>query len=429
MREKIISRYTPWFMVFLGGIFYCYEYMIRVSPSVMIPELMKSFSIQATEIGLLSAFYYWGYVTGSLLVGPMVDKYGPKKVLVCATLVCGIGCCFFGMSQSFLLAELSRLFIGLGSAFAFIGLLSLGAVWLAPNCFGRLAGFSSMLGMLSAMVGQNWFSQLIVHFSWQELSLYSGAVGIFIVIILCLFLKEKPKNAIATHSSYTFKELAMAFKRLGKQNAFWSNCIVGLTTFLPIIIFAELWGVPFLQERYDLSRDIAAMYASMVFMGWAIGGPSFGLLYDVLRKWRDIFWLGTLVATVTSAMVLYVALPVSSLPYILFVFGFSASSHVLVFVSSRQMSPKGVEATALGITNLVMMSAGVIVQPLIGGMIDYLAPVCASMGIEITTVQSYQFALALLPLALLWTLRLIRKVGKSLPAEEVIAPQGLLIEE
>lgn len=430
MREKFVSHYFPWFMVLMGGIFYCYEYMIRVSPSVMIPELMKTFSIQAVEIGVLSSFYYWGYVTGSLLVGPMVDKFAPKRVLVVATLICAVGSCFFGMSSTLFLAQLSRLFIGFGSAFAFIGLLSLGSMWLSPNCFGRLAGLSSMLGMLSAMVGQIWFSQLILHYSWQELSIYSGIVGGLIVAILLLFLRDKkiPETETKNPNYYTFQELIHTFKRLGKNNAFWRNCLIGLTTFLPIIIFSELWGVPFLQHRYELPREVAAKYVSMVFMGWAIGGPSFGLLYDLIKKWRDIFWIGTFVALIASVTVLYVILPAAVVPYVLFIFGFSASSHVLVFVSSKKMSPVGVEATALGITNLLMMSAGVFVQPIIGGVIDYLGPYCAKFGITVSVVQSYQCALSFLPIALFYTLFLITKVGKSLPQEEESIDPLLIVE-
>lgn len=430
MREKFLSRYLPWLMVLLGGVFYCYEYMIRVAPSVMIPELMKSFSMQAVDLGVLSSFYYWGYVTGSLLVGPMVDKFAPKRVLVIATLICAVGCVFFGMSSTLFLAQVSRLFIGFGSAFAFIGLLSLGSMWLAPNYFGRLAGLSSMLGMLSAMVGQNLFSRLIENHTWQELSIYSGVVGSFIVVVLFLFLRDKklPPAEAKNPNCYTFNELLQTFKCLSKNTAFWRNCVIGLTTFLPIIIIPELWGVPFLQHRYELPRDIAAKYVSMVFMGWAIGGPSFGLLYDVIKKWRDIFWIGTFVALIASMTVLYLPLPSIFVPYVLFIFGFSASSHVLVFVSSKKMSPPGVEATALGITNLIMMSAGVFVQPIIGGVIDYLGPYCAKLGMSVSIVQSYQCALSFLPIALFYTLFLITKVGKALPQEEETSDPLLIVE-
>lgn len=429
MRNK--TSYLPWLMVLLGGVFYSYEYMVRVSPSVMIPELMKSFSIQATEIGLLSSFYYWGYVAGSCLVGPMIDKYAPKRIIVLATMICAAGCCFFSMSHSLFFAEISRLIVGFGSAFAFIGLLSIGAMWLAPKHFGRLAGMSSMLGMLSATIGQKWFSHLMEKHTWQDLSFFSGMVGILIALFLLFVLRDKkrPVNS-CTQTTYTFNEFIATFKLVGKQGAFWKNCLIGLTTFLPIIIFSELWGVPFLEHRYDIAREAAVADISKVFLGWAVGAPSFGLLYDLLKQWRNVFWYGTLVALMASMAVLYVALPSWLLPYFLFIFGFSASSHVLVFVSTKRMCSDKVAATSLGLTNLIMMSAGVIVQPIIGGVIDYLAPFATKMGMTVSIAQSYQCALSLLPLALFWTLFLINNVGRYLAeTQESENPEQLLLVE
>jgi len=433
MQNKSMIRFFPWLMVLLGGVFYCYEYMVRIAPSIMIPELMKSFQIEEAQIGLLSATYYWGYVTGSLIVGPMIDRFAPKRVILCATVICALGCFLFSMSQSLLFLQASRLVIGFGSAFAFIGLLSIGAMWLSPNCFGRLAGTSSMLGMISAMIGQNSFSRLMNHYSWQSISLYSAIVGLLIAVFLFTFLKDKPRISTPydIKTSFTLKEMIETFKKIGKQSSFWRNCLIGLTTFLPIIVFSELWGVPFLQNRYGVHRDIAAHYVSMVFMGWAFGGPFFGFLFDKFQSWRNIFYYGTLIAVLTAIIILYVFLPITLLPYLLFIFGFAASSHVLVFVSSKKMAPRGVEATALGITNLLMMSAGIIVQPVIGSIIQYLPNFMRLMtGITMTPTQSYQVALTVLPLALLWTLVLINRVGKSLPPQERETPaRNLLWQE
>lgn len=413
-REKKYYWFAPWLMIILGGSFYCYEYILRISPSVMIPELMKSFSIQATQIGLLSSFYYCGYALGSILVGPFVDKYGPKKVLFWAASVCAIGTLFFAHADSLLMAKMSRLLIGLGSAFAFIGVLKIGAMWLPAGYFGRLAGMCSMLGTASGMLGQIWLSKLMEEHSWQLISIYSALAGGFIALLLFAFLKDKPicpSKKSQNHEVETFSQLLSTFKQVGKKREFWQNCLVGFTTFLPIIAFADLWGVPFIQETYHVNRETAALNVSMVFLGWSLGGPSFGYFFDALKRWQSIFLIGTAVAAVCGALILFVPMSLTTMRLVLILFGFSASSHVLVFVSSKKMSPKEIEGTTLGVTNLFMMSAGVIVQPCIGGMIDYSIPVMNSFGFGFGKVQSYQFALSLIPISLVLTLYLINRVG------------------
>ena len=415
-QQKNYYWFAPWLMIILGGSFYCYEYILRISPSIMIPELMRSFSIQATQIGLLSSFYYCGYAIGSVLVGPFVDRYGPKKVLFWAASACALGTLLFAHSDTLVMAKVSRLLIGLGSAFAFIGVLKIGAMWLPSQYFGRLAGMCSMLGTASGMLGQIWLSRIMETYDWQTISVYSAVAGGFIALLLFAFLKDKPgsKSSDGCKEFETFSQLIVTFKQVGKEKAFWQNCLIGFTTFLPIIAFADLWGIPFLQETYHVNREVAALNVSMVFLGWSIGGPSFGYLFDAFKKWQPIFLFGTGVAAVSSALVLFYPMPIQMMRVILFIFGFSASSHVLVFVSSKKMSPKEIEGTTLGVTNLFMMSAGVFVQPCIGGIIDYCVPVMNWLGFEFMTVQSYQYALSIIPISLLGTLYLIYKVSSAL---------------
>lgn len=413
--EKKYVWFAPWLMIILGGSFYCYEYILRISPSVMIPELMKTFSIQATQIGLLSSFYYCGYALGSILVGPCVDRFGPKKVLFWAATVCAIGTLFFAHADTLLFAKLSRLLIGLGSAFAFIGVLKIGAMWLPANYFGRLAGMCSMLGTASGMLGQIWLSHLMEGYSWQMISVYSAMAGGVIALLLFAFLKDN-----TTHTSCrlhkkeveTFAQLLATFKQVGGRSDFWQNCLIGFTTFLPIIAFADLWGVPFIQQTYHVNREVAAFNVSMVFLGWSIGGPCFGYLYDSFKRWQSLFLIGTFISAVCGFLVLFAPMNIMNMRIILFLFGFSASAHVLVFVSSKKMSPKEIEGTTLGVTNLFMMSAGVIVQPCIGGMIDYSIPVLQGFGISVSQVQSYQFALSIIPVSLVLTIFLINRVSK-----------------
>lgn len=417
-QQKNYYWFAPWLMIILGGSFYCYEYILRISPSIMIPELMRSFSIQATQIGLLSSFYYFGYAIGSILVGPFVDKYGPKKILFWAASTCALGTLLFSYSDTLAMAKISRLIIGLGSAFAFIGVLKIGAMWLPAQYFGRLAGMCSMLGTASGMLGQIWLSRVIENYSWQTVSIYSAIAGGCIALLLFAFLKDKPEapstSPVEDKTPETFTQLIGTFKQVGKEKAFWQNCLIGFTTFLPIIAFADLWGIPFLQETYHVNRETAALNVSMVFLGWSIGGPSFGYLFDVFKRWQPIFLLGTGVAALCSALVLFYPMPLAMMRAILFIFGFSASSHVLVFVSSRKMSPKEIEGTTLGVTNLFMMSAGVFVQPCIGGIIDYCIPVMNLVGMEFSTIEAYQYALSIIPICLLGTLYLICKVNFAL---------------
>ena len=69
VKPIISKKWFAWFVCALGAVFYFYEYLLRVSPSVMTHHLMHSYNISASGLGHLSACYYYVYAPMQLPVG------------------------------------------------------------------------------------------------------------------------------------------------------------------------------------------------------------------------------------------------------------------------------------------------------------------------------------------------------------------------
>src|SRR5690606_30226727 len=87
-----------WIIWSLAVFFYFYEYFLRVSPSIMVTELMKDFHINAEKVGIISAFYFYIYALMQLPVGLLMDRYGSRKLLTFGSLACGLGGILFGFA-------------------------------------------------------------------------------------------------------------------------------------------------------------------------------------------------------------------------------------------------------------------------------------------------------------------------------------------
>src|SRR5690242_15092464 len=72
----------------LAAIFYFYELMLLVSPSVMLNDLTLAFKTTAEQLGSLSAFYYYAYAAMQIPVGLLMDRFGPRILLTLAALLC-----------------------------------------------------------------------------------------------------------------------------------------------------------------------------------------------------------------------------------------------------------------------------------------------------------------------------------------------------
>lgn len=396
----------------LAAIFYCYEFLLRIEPSVMVPELMKAFNVDATHIGLLSAFYYFVYAPMQIGVGVLSDVYGPRRVLTAAVFSCAIGSLIFGNAHGFALAAVGRLMVGFGSAFAFVGILKLASSWLPHRFFALFVGMTTALGMAGAIVGDVSLTAFVKSVGWKETISYGTIFGFALVPIFWLVVRDAPAAVLTERkdipSSVRYRETFLGFLRLIKNSQVWLGGAIGCILYLSLSLFAELWAIPFLKNVYGLSAHSAASACSMVFLGWLIGGPLAGLISDHTksRKWPLLIGciLGGIIVTI---IIYYTQLSGFWLYSLLFLFGLCSSAQVLCFAVSRDHCPKQIVATAMAFTNFIVMISGIIFQPLFGRLLDRVWTGQIEQGIRVYAAADYQHAMIILPIAYLIGLVLI----------------------
>ena len=90
-----------------------YEFFLRVVPSALNQELMRDFHMDAAGLGVISAFFYYGYTPMQIPAGMLADRWGPRKLLTWAVLLCAASIGVFSTTQSFFLLSAARFIMGL----------------------------------------------------------------------------------------------------------------------------------------------------------------------------------------------------------------------------------------------------------------------------------------------------------------------------
>src|ERR1700745_3258580 len=81
---------TVWLMWLFASFFYCYQYILRVLPNLMMNDILEKFHIDASLFGQYSGLYYIGYAGMHIPLGILLDKYGPKWIMpICMILTVG----------------------------------------------------------------------------------------------------------------------------------------------------------------------------------------------------------------------------------------------------------------------------------------------------------------------------------------------------
>jgi MFS family permease len=186
----------------------------------------------------------------------------------------------------------------------------------------------------------------------------------------------------------------------------------------PAIVFAVLWGVPWLEQTHGLPRTEAAFGASMTLLGWACCAPPLGWLSERLRGRRPIMLAAPAAAFVLwSALLLWREPPFAGLCALIFAVGATHGSMALSFVVAREANPPGAAGFATGVTNFCSMIMAALVQPLIGKLLDLQWEGVELAGARVFSPEAYLDAFLLFPAAALLAVLVALPMRETHPAK------------
>lgn len=96
---------------FTGMIFFGVAFVIL---GAVMPSLLEKFSIDHTQASMLAGLLPVGILLGSLLFGPVIDRFGYKSLIIAASLTTFVGLQWLALSETIISARISIFLIGLG---------------------------------------------------------------------------------------------------------------------------------------------------------------------------------------------------------------------------------------------------------------------------------------------------------------------------
>ena len=151
----------------------------------------------------------------------------------------------------------------------------------------------------------------------------------------------------------------------------WKMAIVAATMAGPMLALGGLWGTPYLMVAYDLTRTEAALYMSLLLLGWAISSPTSGWLSDRIGQRKLILVWGSGLMSVMMTIIIFVPqLPFAVTVICLVMMGLSGGVMPASFALVRDVMPTRLVGATTGIVNSMTVASGAILQPLVGLALD-----------------------------------------------------------
>ena len=390
---------VAWFIWGLGALFYLVGFFQRVAPGVMTRELMQDFHISASGLGHLSGLYFYAYVAMQIPTGILADTLGPRKLLTAGCLVAGFGTLLFALSPGFFWAGLGRLLIGGSVAVAFVGVLKLSSSWFPKRFYAFVAGNALSLGLIGAVTAGPPLRFLMDTFQWRKVIGITGVMTLGLGGVIWFVVRDWPQEkgypgfteTIPKSVPLSWRSICQGILTVFEYRNTWLLFIIPGGIVGCILTFSGLWGVPYLISHHQLSPSKAAALSSLLLVAWALGSPFFGWLSDRLGKRKPLYIVGSMVAALGWALILFQeSLSFLPLAMVLFVTGFFSGCMILSFSFARESVPPSLSGTVSGLTNMGVMMGPMLLQPLVGLILDKQWTGQVLHGVRVYSLSAYE---------------------------------------
>jgi MFS family permease len=367
-----------WTIWGFGAAFYLMGFFQRVAPAVMTAELMQEFSLNATALGNLSAFYFYSYVSMQIPTGILADIWGPRRLLTIGAFVAAVGALMFALAPTISWAYLGRFLIGGAVAVAFVGCLKLASEWFPARYFAMVSGAALFFGIVGAVFAGTPLRILVVAFGWRNTMLASAATTFVICAGVWMIVRDHPGEkgyADFTDASAaggnTRKHIFSGIIEVLRFPNTWLLFVIPGGVVGCVLTFGGLWGVPYLSTHHNLLVTEAAGLNSALLVAWAIGGPIFGGLSDRIGRRKPLYFIGCALAVIGWSIILFIPdLPLFLLAALLVITGFASGCMIISFAFAKESVPAHLAGTVNGVINTGVISGPTLLQPAVGWMLD-----------------------------------------------------------
>ncbi|MFJ8440032.1 MFS transporter [Kitasatospora griseola] len=409
---------AAWFAWSVGVSVYVLAVVHRTSLGVAGLDASARFGIGASALSTFSILQVLVYAGMQIPVGLLVDRIGPRRVLLLGVALMSAGQLAFAFSTAFAPALASRAVLGCGDAMTFISVLRIAARWFPAARNPFVAQLTGLVGTGGNLVSTVVLAQALHTAGWSTTFGVIALTGVPIFVAVLALLREAPPGAPAPAPKEgarlpVGRLIRASWAEPGTRLGLW----VHFTTAFPASAFGLLWGLPYLVEGQGMSRAGAGGLLSLL----VLSSMAFGLLFGRLIS-RSAALRLPVAFTVLGATALCWSVtlawphgrpPLWLLVVLILVMGSNGPASLIGLDYARAHNPAERMGTASGIANMGGFIGSMITLLGIGVLLDALADP-GSGGYD---AHAYQlaFCFQLLPLLLGTTmiLRLRRKLAAA----------------
>lgn len=351
----------------------------RNTPSVMRDELMQAFQMNATTFGLFSSMYFYPYMIAQIPVGMMLDSIGARRTIGLCSALAAVGAMLFGVSGSYPLACVGRVFIGVGVAAPVISTQTFLLSWVGPQKTASYYGIFSFCGKLGGMCAQLPLAWLVSKCDWRVVFFICASVSLVIAVLCFLVARDSAdeaaggKHSAAGKPSQSLGDLFRAMGHVFSNRYIWAMMIVMFIHQALYNLFSSTWGVPYLQDVFGLTTIEASSYSTCMLVGAMVFALTAGIISDRIKSRRNVVAIISVIMALVWTLLAFCGdfmMSTHLMWPLMFLMGATSSDVQIMFAYSREINDPKYVGIAVSMINMIGMLGSAVAPTVFGAMLD-----------------------------------------------------------
>lgn len=407
---------NPWVVCLTCSLFFLYEFIQMNMFNSISPELVKTFHINASELGAFSATYLYATTIFVFFVGSSLDKFSVRKLVLTAMASCVVLTALFAVSTTLEMAETFRFLAGISGAYCFLSCMVLASRWIPSTRLALAAGLIVTMAMIGGTFAQTPLTFIVSHIGWRNAMLLDASLGAVFFVFMYFIVSNYPKH-------YQKKET----EKITNKDSFGKNILAAIShkqnwlagsytslMNLMILVMGAAWGNAYLETVHHISRTEASLATTMIYVGTIIGSPLAGWYSDRIRSRKKPMLYGAVISLVLSLFVIYSSnLSATTLITSFFLLGLITSTQIISYPLIFESNPKNLTGSCESLASVLILGGGAVCQHLYGIMLDSNWAGAMESGIRVYSQSSHAYAFNMIPMALVVSIVLALMVKET----------------
>ena len=250
-------------------------YLDRAAISTAKDLIAADLRLTNDAMGVVFGSFALAYALGQIPAGWFADRFGPRVTLTAVVAAWSLFTALTGLAPEVATLVVIRFLFGLAEAGAFPASARAFYTWLPAELHGRANGIIFSGSRLGAALSFPILAGLLDGYGWRVAFYMLGLPGLVWAVVWFAWFRDKPAPA----AKKVDRPLGEIFRSRAMLQVMAQYFASNFTFFLCLS-----WMLPYLMERYQLTRERASWYSMTILLVGATAQWVSGFLTDWLYR-------------------------------------------------------------------------------------------------------------------------------------------------